>query len=236
MKIKYAFFVIVLKIVLFDALGADVSNLQKADSLFEAQKYTEAYAIYEEIFMEGHTSSSMLLKMAYIQDATDNYPEALYFLDKYYMQSADRHAVGKIEELAEQHSLSGYQYDDMHYFLALSKKYHPHIIALLLFMSLFLLVYSIVKFRNGERSIIAAVSQALVLVLLLVTLNFPRPVRAIIRNDQTLLRTGPSAGAESVDFINKGHKVIVLEQSQVWAKVVWDGENVFIRNNRLKII
>ena len=55
-------------------------------------------------------------------------------------------------------------------------------------------------------------------------------------DDLTLLRSGPSAGAEPIEVVTKGHKVKVVSQSEIWTKVLWNGNEVFVRSNRLKLI
>lgn len=236
MRIKSVVFGILLLALFGMSRGAESVQLKEADSLFQAQKYTEAFSMYTRILAQGEVSSAMLLKMAFIQDASDNYAEALFYLDLYYRASADRQAVGKIEEIADEYGLSGYRYNDIHYFLALYETFKFHIIALLLSVSLLLFVYVFIKSRKGKKSYITSVFQVFTVILLLVTINFQATKNGIIMNDQTLLRSGPSAGAEPIEIIQKGHKVIILDQSEVWTKVLWDGEEVFVRNNRLKLI
>ena len=236
MRIKSLIILILLTGLGKTVLGAENNGLLKADSLFKSQKYTEAFSIYKELMDQGDVSSSMLLKMAFIQDASEDYAEALYYLDLYYRMSADRQAVGKIEEIAKEHELNGYQYDDSQYFLALYQKFKIHIVVLLLSISLLLLVYVFTKYKKEEKAYIPAVFQVFTILLLLVVVNFQASTRGIIINDQTLLRSGPSAGAEPVEILSRGHKVTVVNQSEVWTKILWNGEEVFVRNSRLKLI
>ena len=236
MRIKSAVFGILLLVFSESCFGAENAKLNMADSLFQSQKYTEAYAIYKEIMEHGEVSSAMLLRMAFIQDASDNYAEALYYLDLYYRTSADRQTVGKIEEIATEYELIGYQYNDTHYFLALFEKFKLQLITLLLSIALLQFAYVYVKARKNEKAYVASVFQVLTVILILIAINAGSSQNGIITNDQTLLRSGPSAGAEPIEIVQKGHKVIILDQSDVWAKILWNGDEVFIRNNRLKLI
>ncbi|MEM0940190.1 MAG: SH3 domain-containing protein [Bacteroidota bacterium] len=235
-RIKLKLFIFLFFGFFLRMIGADFERIQKADSLFEAQKYTEAFAMYGEIIEKESFSSSMLLKMAFIQDASGDHAEALYYLDLYYRASADRQAVGKIEELANTHELRGYQYDDTDYFLALLAKYRVSIVLLLLAFSIVTLTYIYIKYRQGLRVFIPFIFQVFISSLLIIVLNISPSSKAIITVNQTLLRSGPSAGAEPIDVIEKGHKVTILNYSDVWAKILWNGSEVFVRNNRLKII
>lgn len=211
-------------------------SLVEADSLFVSQKYTQAIEKYQDVYNEGIASSSMLLKMAFIQDGLGNHAEALYYLDKYYRMSADRNVVSKIEELSGDNDLQGYRYNDTNYFFNLINKYRLHLVILFVAFAILLLVYIWKKTKEDEKPIAATIIQFIVICVILGLNNLKSSERAIITSDSTLLRSGPSAGAEPVEVINKGHKVKVLKQDEVWTKIIWDGEEVYVRNGKLKII
>lgn len=235
-RIKVRLFLGIFFSCIFGSLIAQNNNLEKVDSLFDQQKYTEAYDQYEIIFQNGLASPAMLLKMAFIQDGLGNYTEALFYLDKYYKMSANRTVVGKIEELAEANNLSGYRYDDTDYFLAILGKYQLHFSILLIAIMLLLEVYIFRKSKGEEQSYAAGVMQFIAMMCLLVTVNFKASPNAIVVSDHTLLRSGPSAGAEPIDMLAKGHKVKILKQDDVWTQIVWDGQEVFVRNGKLRVI
>ena len=235
-RIKVRLFQVIFFCCFLSGLMAQNQELKEGDSLFFDQKYTEAYERYEVLLDNNQASASMLLKMAFIQDGLGNYSQALYLLDKYYAISADRMAVGKIEEIAESNDLSGYSYDDIDYFYALLARYQLHIMALLAAVVILLLVYISRKTKNNERPFAAGIIQLMVVSLLLVVVNARPSVNAIIASDNSLLRSGPSAGAEPIEMLSKGHKVRVVDQDEIWTQIVWDGEEVYIRNNKLKII
>lgn len=209
----------------------------QADSLFAQQKYTEAFLIYDGLFKSGQASESMLLKMAFIKDGLDDYSDALYYLDLYYQQSADKSVVLKIEEISEEKDLAGYSYNDSHFFLALLNKYKGQLQLAIVSIALFLTVYIYKKRQLKEKPITATVFQVLTLAaLLFLSNNSFQSNYGIISQDNTLLRNGPSAGAEPVQLIRKGHKVNVISRSDVWTKISWDGEEVYLRNGKIKII
>lgn len=235
-RIKVRLFLSLFSFTSFVAFGADKGDLKKADSLFIQQQYTQAMSIYEELYNDGNLTPAMLLKMAFIKDASGDYSDALYFLDQYYMKSADREVVGKIQEIANSNDLSGYQYNDTDYFNALLSKFQFQLTLLLLALLLLLTVYAYSRSRKGEKSSIAFVFQFMLTLALFVLINFNGSKEGIIVSDQTLLRSGPSAGAEPIERIAKGHKVNVLDRDKVWTRIVWDGREVFVRNDKLKII
>lgn len=230
-------------IVVFIFLGsisvasANEKLRSQADSLFAQQKYTEAFEVYEGVFQTGKSSQSMLLKMAFIKDGLGNYVDALYYLDLYYQNSADKSVVGKIEEISQEMNLTGYSYNDSHFFMAVLNKYRGQIVIAFLAIALFLIVYIFKKRQLNERPITATIFQMLTLAAVLVLANSSyEDTYGIINENSTLLRNGPSAGAEPVTMIDKGHKVTVIDRSEVWTKIKWDGEEVFLRNGKIKII
>ncbi len=221
----------------FFTSSANEDLQSQADSLFAQQKYTEAFQVYETIFQSGNFSESMLLKMAFIKDGLGNYVDALYYLDLYYKNSADKSVVDKIEELSNEKNLAGYSYNDSHFFMALLNKYRKQLQLLLVAIAIFLAVYIFKKKQLNEKPITASFFQLVTLgALLLVANNSYENTYGIISENSTLLRNGPSAGAEPVEMVNKGHKVTVLSRSDVWTKINWDGEEVYLRNGKIKII
>jgi hypothetical protein len=212
-------------------------NLLEADSLFANQKYTEAFQVYESIFYEGIYTESMLLKMAFIKDGLGNYVDALFYLDLYYKNSGDKSVVSKIEEISAEKDLVGYSYNDSHIFKALLNKYSLQLQLALMSITLFLAVYIYRKRKQQERPVTASIFQLLVLgAILILSNNGFQNTYGIINQSNTLLRNGPSAGAEPVAFIDKGHKVQIIKRSDVWTKINWQGEEVFLRNGKIKII
>ncbi len=224
-----------LSLVFADATAQN-QLLMEADSLFNQQKYTEALDKYESLYNAGLSSPATLLKMAFIQDASGNYADAIYYMDKYYLRTADRGVIGKILEVANANELSGYKYDDITYFTALLAKYRIWVVVFLAILMISLSIYIFEKTQENQKSVSAFVLQILVGAIFFAFINLKTNTRGIITSDQTLLRSGPSAGAEPLDIINKGHKVRVLSQDDVWSKILWEGEEVYVRNGRLKTI
>ncbi len=236
MKIKFSFFII-LAFFLFKTPSLSASELNQADSLFAAKKYTEALEIYGNIFQEGQVSPSMLLKMAFIEEGLENYVEALYYLNLYYVKSGNKKALVKMQEIAQANNLVGYEFTDRDYILNVISKNKLIIQVTLLVFSLILLVYIIRKFKKNESVRLALSFQVLILAVLLVFNNeMFTTERAIVLNDHTLLRSAPSAAAEPLESIEKGHRVRVLEQSDIWVKIEWNDQSAYLRKGRIRLI
>ncbi len=221
---------------LFYNLRGQNDLLIHADSLFEQQKYTESFEIYEKLYDSGLTSPAVLLKMTFIQEASENYEEALYYTNKYYTLTADRSVMNKTQELVQKYNLSGYTYDDMFYFSILLNKYKLWGIVFMSFLMIALISYINAKRQKKEKVVSIFIIQLVVSLIFLVTVNFKTSTYGIISSDQTLLRSGPSAGAETVEMIVKGHRVKILSKNDIWSKIIWDDKEVYVRSKQLKII
>ena len=239
MKIQrtvYKFLAVYSFLVLFTQInplqGQEAPSLQKADSLFREQRYTQAYQRYEEVLERGLASPGMLLRMAYVQESLGNTEETLYLLNLYYRQTSDREVLRKIEKLAEQEKLRGYEYSDVEYFQGIIRQYRAYIIIGLMVLcgALFLwMLYQRSRSRNRP------VWQGVVLVVLLGGLyfftNYPlNGTRAIIARDHVYLMRGPSAGSGVVDVLRKGHRLKVLGREDVWYRVEWKDKVVYVKD------
>lgn len=238
---KYFFIRIIQTLFFVGALAltsmGQATELSIADSLFAHQKYTEALKKYEEVFNLGQASPAMLTKMAFIQEGLGNYANALYYLHLYYQQTSDKAAMNKMRELATEHGLEGYEYTDMRYFAGFVRKYQMEIISVLLAFSLFLLAYSYRKRREGELPRVSIFLQVVTLLLVAVVSNqMFLGKNAIVSRDHSLLMTGPSAGAEPMDFIDKGNKVAVIKSDELWTKIKWGEQDAYIRTKNLKVL
>lgn len=218
--------------LVFSTQGQD--KLSQADSLFSSQKYTEAFAIYQEILKEGQASPAMLGKMAYIKEGLGNYAEALYLLHQYYELTSDRRALTKMKEIAQAHELQGYEYTDLDFFLNFIHRYHQQLMLATAALVLLTLAYVFRKKSKKETPAVSLMMHALLLMIFAVLVNgWLFPSTAIVREEQTIAMSGPSAGAEPVTFLAKGHKVKLLKQDELWSEILWEDQRVFVRSKNL---
>lgn len=177
----------------------------------------------------------MLLKMAYIKEGLSDHTNSLYYLDQYYSMTGSRKAFDKMTELAEEHGLDGYEYSDFKLFSNMLSHYNHYILAGLCAMLLLLSVYVSSKKRRGQVAY-GSIAGIFVLLILALVLNNRWLVEknAIIMSDQSILMDGPSAGAESIDVLDKGHKIAILGSDEVWSRILWRDQEVYIRNSNLK--
>ena len=211
-------------------------KLQWADSLFQQKKYTESFNLYEELlYQQELVSPSMLAKMAFIQEGLGDYSQALYFLNLYYLETANKAVLKKMEKLAEEHNLSGYEYTDMEFFLSIYHKYFLEIaFAFLLIAIIILAVIFYQKKRYKYKPIGYAIFYVILLAGLFFLINFGNNYKkGIINVNDSYLMSAPSAGAKLIDVVDKGHRVKIIGKEDVWVKIKWNNKIAFIRDNHL---
>ncbi len=48
--------------------------------------------------------------------------------------------------------------------------------------------------------------------------------------------SGPSAGADVLEVVKKGHKVDILGKEDVWVKIRWDDQVAYLKEGKIKAI
>ncbi|MEM1405165.1 MAG: SH3 domain-containing protein [Bacteroidota bacterium] len=219
--------------------STSLQKLEHADSLFEVKKYTESFEIYDYLLeAEKNSSPAMLLKMAFIREGLGDYSGALYYLNTYYLKTSDRRVLQKMEEMAGKRGLEGYAFTDYDFFLTNFYKYYNFIVYGLLALSILMLalVYRL-KVQLKQSPAFPAIIMVIVLAGLFYTLNFGREYnRAIIISSDTYLMSGPSAGSEVVDILDKGHRLSYSSKKDVWVKVNWKDNAAYIKEDKLRYL
>jgi uncharacterized protein YgiM (DUF1202 family) len=175
--------------------------------------------------------------MAYVNVAFNDYPQALYYLNLAYYIHPDQAVLQKMEELAEANSLSGYEFSDYEYIASIYHEYHDLIAiggtALIVF-GVGLLLW--LKQRKSNLAF-PAVALAIFIVGFASVINFGFPLaHGIIYKNQTFLMDSPSAGSKLVATVKSGHRVEILEKKDIWQKVRWNDEEVYVRSMNLMLI
>lgn len=211
-------------------------QLEHADSLFNQQKYTQSYQIYKRILTEdGQASPAMFLKMAFIREGLGDYSDALYYLNLYYLQTNNKRALKKMEDLAKKYDLQGYKYTDFEFFVNIFNRYYLTIVLALGSLLLLLITYIIYKRqRLHERPGYSLFYFILTVLMLFYVVNFGRSYqKGIIIGKDSYLMNGPSAGAKLLAVIHQGHRVKMLGKEDVWVKIRWNDQVAYIRDNNI---
>jgi hypothetical protein len=212
------------------------SELKAADSLFAIAKYREAYILYKKNFSnEEKNNESLLLKLAFLSERANSYTDCLYYLNKLALVKPSRKLFEKMDKLAEDHNLTGYQLDDYNYFIIFYRRYGNYIPILLLTLGGYIVWIMILKVRRGEPILqIHKVSIVGYLLVILAVVNIPSLYKTgIIVNENTFLRDEPSSAANVVEKIGKGHKLTIVGSVDHWDRVVWSNRIVYVRKTDL---
>lgn len=212
------------------------ADLEIADSLFNLRKYTQSFEIYERIVNTGQeTSPAMLLKMAYIKEGLGDFSSALYYLNLYYLQTHNKRALRKMEDLAKKYGLTGYDYTDVEFFMNVFYKYYSTIIYVLSAFCIILIGYMVFKkFRWKVNPGFSFFYLIFIIGLLFYVVNYGKKYqKGIIINPETYLMDGPSSGSKLVAIADIGHRVQVLGKEDVWVKIRWEGNPVYVKENNL---
>ncbi|MBO3699122.1 SH3 domain-containing protein [Roseivirga sp. E12] len=216
----------------------DVTNeLSKADSLFRERMYTQSLEIYESIYTDTQRATpAMLLKMAYSQEAMGNLSNALVYLHDYYRVTSDKGVLKKMSDLAQVNGLEGYGSNDFQRFVKTIQDFKLIIIAVLLALCLLILsmIFRKIK-KHNEKSPGLAVGFVLVLALAVFFVNFSdQPQKGIVTSSNSYVMSGPSAAAELIEVVGQGHKVEILDKTDIWYEIMWKGKRAFVRETNLQ--
>jgi uncharacterized protein YgiM (DUF1202 family) len=58
--------------------------------------------------------------------------------------------------------------------------------------------------------------------------------KGIIMSPGAYLMQAPSSGADLVEVVNKGHRVRIIGKEDVWVKINWNGNIVYVRENNIR--
>ncbi|MCU0467265.1 MAG: SH3 domain-containing protein, partial [Arcicella sp.] len=68
-------------------------------------------------------------------------------------------------------------------------------------------------------------------------LNLPDKYhQGIINHDNVYLRIEPSAGAEIVEVVQKGHRLNIIGGKDIWKRVFWDDKFLYLKESDLWMV
>ncbi|MCE6992055.1 SH3 domain-containing protein [Dyadobacter sp. CY323] len=207
-----------------------------ADSLFAMARYPESLVLYKKNFSKDEKNSqALLLKLAFLSEKTNNYSDCLFYLSKLALVNPSRRLFEKMDKLAEEQNLSGYEFDDYNYFIIFYRRYGGYIPILLLTLGTYIVVIMVTKARRMEPVLqIHKISIVVYLLALLAIVNVPSLYQTcIIVNENTFLREEPSSAASVVERVGKGHKLTIIGSVDHWNRVIWNSRIVYIRKSDL---
>jgi len=178
----------------------------------------------------------MLLKMAYIKEGLGDFTLAQYYLNEYYLATNNDFALSKMEKLAKEKNLLGYETNDLNFIRSLYYKHFQWLalgissIASILFVFFFVQVKKVKKIPPVTSFFLLSI-----LTTLFILVNFGKNYNeALIIKNNTFVMAGPSAGADVIDVITKGNKIEISNQEDVWLQIEWQGETGYVKSNNVR--
>ena len=87
-------------------------------------------------------------------------------------------------------------------------------------------------YRRDKSPVAPALGLVVFLGLLFTHINFNLiPERAIVAQPNAYLMSGPSSGASVVGVIGEGHSLSVSGHKDVWLRVQWKDQEVYVRES-----
>ena len=231
------FRIIVILVTLSFFCENSYSSTQKADSLFNLKRYSESKILYDSIFYkENKYSNSMLLKMATIEESLDNYEKSIYYLELFQKNKNENKVLDKINDIVDDKNLNGFENSDKKIFINIYKKYRSNILALLLTLISIIFIVNLVRYfrKNVINFILPFFYISSVLSLLII--NIKPPSDAIVFKDYTFIMKEPSSGSDLYSILNKGDKLIVSKDLEVWYEIILDGKKRYVRKKNVRLI
>lgn len=212
------------------------SQLSKADSLFKQQKFTQSFELYDSLYDQHMATPAMLLKMAYIKEGLGDYTMAQYYLSEYYLATRNDQALNKMDELAKEKNLKGYETNDLNFLISLYFKHFQWLVIGVIAITALLFAFFLIQFFKFKHiPPVTTFFLGVALVGLFILINFGKPYnKGLIIKNNTFVMAGPSAGADVIDVIGKGNKVTISKRTDVWLKIEWEGEQGYIKENNLR--
>jgi tetratricopeptide (TPR) repeat protein len=213
--------------------------IHQADSLFRIGQLTEAAGLFETAIARGQpVTSAMVLKLAYVSEQQGDIARLLYYLQTYLDRQPDSNILRRMNEIARVNGLSGYETDDLNYFLLFYKQFGLWVLSLLLLPAIYVCVVMVRKTLRREviprsRKWVAL----LYLSALLVFVNLPEGYQSgIVSQDQVFLRQQPSAAAPVAVVIGRGHKVNILSRQDIYLRVLWNNQLYYLRQDQVWLL
>ncbi len=212
-------------------------SLNKADSLFNLKIYTEAKLIYDSLYYkENLYSESMLLKMALIEEGLENYEKSIYYLSQYQSINNNESSEIKIQKIANNYNLEGYEKNDFDYLQNILKENRIIIIYSLLLSILLIFIINIYRILKSKKAPTLVPTFYVISILFLLIININLPKSGIVYFENTFIMEKPSSGSNLYQIVKKGDKLKIIGEESVWYKIKINETEKYIRKKNIKII
>ncbi len=212
---------------------------KKADSLFNQKKNDEARLVYEQIMRnEENSNPKIYLKLANIYEAKGEFVKELYCLNLYFFKNPNEKVFEKMYSIAAENGFSGYEKNDLNYFLFYYRQYASFVWGSFLLLGVYIFVVLILKKKNKQFSPFRhKLIFLFYLIFLAILINLPNNYRTvIIKNEKVFLRDYPSAASQIIGQISEGNRLNVIKSDDIWLQVLWEGQFCFLKESDVWLV
>lgn len=233
MRLKNTYFFFIGFIFLTQSVHSQGTREQfiLADKFFSQKDYANAKLVYYNLIKEkSNIPNNALLKLAFIHEKENDFTKTLYFLNLYFERNPSEKVIAKMNEIALDHNLEGYELSDFYLILLLIKQYSYVINLLLAILGIYVTTIFIIK-KAKKQPILA--KQKLVLFLYLASafcvLNLSKLYKqGIVHQENTSIRIDPSSASAVLEFLPAGQRINIVGSEDIWLRI--------FRNNRFYYI
>lgn len=218
-----------------DKQVSPLNSLLLADSLYEQNKFTEAQALYLQLYQMGYSSDATLLKMAFVNEGLGQTAKALFFLSAYYNQTEDEKAYEKIQTLANARNLSGYELTDSERLRFWLQNRVGVVVPGIACLCLFFMSMAFYFRKKGlsAAKLTMTISLLFLSAILFTAFNFLTGSDKAVVAKPIYFMSGPSAAATFLGMISEGNQVSFSGELDVWAQVQWKGKEGYVKRSDL---
>lgn len=241
MRLKFIYFFLIF-IVYKVQLAHTQPNQQKinlADKYFAQKDYAKAKAIYYNLIKDkSKIEKNALLKLAYIHDKEQDFTKTLYFLNLFYEKEPSEKVISKMNSIAIENNLDGYELSDFYLIQLLIKQYSFVINLILAVIALYVTIIFILKKRKKQHT---TGLQKFVLFLYLIVVLFIYNIskfykQGIIHIANTSMRIDPSSASPVLDVMPKGQRINILGSEDIWLRVYRNNKFYYINKANVWLV
>jgi hypothetical protein len=230
----FTFFLILFILISQPIFSQSAAILRQGDSLFALGNYTRAEEKYDQLLQQHLFSPNMLLKLAYIEENKKDFVLTLYYLSLYYNYRPDIEIHKKMESLAKETGVQGYEYTDFEYVTFLYRQYYYFILLLLLTISGFYFTHLVLKKIRDKNIGVRILAFFLMLLTVFYMLNFELTTpKAIVQTPDALIMSYSSAASDVINRAKAGERVNIIEKSDIWYKIKTNGKIGYMKESDL---
>ncbi len=239
LKNAYFFFLIILCLTQSVHSQTTPSKINIADKYFAQKEYSKAKEVYYNLIMNKYNfKKNALLKLAFIHEREKDYTKTLYFLNLYYERNPTELVMTKMNSIANENNIDGYELTDFFLILLLIKQYSYILLLILAILGLYVMSVLMVKRVKKEP---ISIKQKVVFLLYLIgvffIINISRLYKqGIIHNENTSLREDPSSASPVNELLESGHRINIIGSEDIWYRIFRNNKFYYINKANVWLV